>query len=90
MSTLTPLHPVTPTPSERVATSAPRAIPAFAKWAYHAVQTVWLVAMVATAISAGHSVAGFVVLWLVGAGVIATIDFVYREFLLHDHPSSSR
>ena len=45
--------------------------------------------MVVTAIGRGQTL-GFVVLWLAGAGVIATIDFVYREFVLHDHPSSSR
>ncbi len=79
MSTLTPLHRTTP---KRISISP------LARWAYHAVQTVWLVAMVVIAIGAGHTL-GFIVLWLLGAGIIATIDFVYREYLLHDHPSTS-
>ena len=56
-------------------------------WAYHAGQTAWLVAMVVIALGAGHTL-GYVVLWALGAGIIATIDFVYREYLLHDHPSN--
>jgi len=55
---------------------------------YHGAQAAWLVAMVVWAISAGPTL-GFVVLWLVGAGVIATLGFGYREYVLHDHPSSS-
>ncbi|HVN60117.1 MAG TPA: hypothetical protein VMT59_02570 [Gaiellaceae bacterium] len=51
-------------------------------------QTIWLVAIVVTAIGAGHTL-GYIVLWALGAGIIATIDFVYREYVLHDHPSSS-
>jgi hypothetical protein len=79
MSTLTPFHRATP--------STPHVIPAVATWAYHAVQTVWLVAMVVTAIGAGHTL-GYIVLWALGAGIIATIDFVYREYVLHDRPPS--
>jgi len=51
------------------------------------VQTIWLVAMVVTAIGAGHTL-GYIVLWALGAGIIATIDFVYLEYKLHDHPSN--
>jgi hypothetical protein len=53
------------------------------------IQAAWLVAMAVLAIGAGQTL-GFIVLWLVGAGVIATLGFGYREFVLHDHPSSSR
>jgi len=81
MSTFTPLH-------RTQAPSKPKAIPAIARWGYHVVQTIWLVAMVVTAIGAGHTL-GYIVLWALGAGIIATIDFVYREYVLHDHPSSS-
>ena len=80
MSALTPFH--------RVSPSTTPAIPSIATWAYHAVQTVWLVAMLVIAIGAGHTL-GYVVLWALGAGIIATLDFGYREYMLHDHPSSS-
>jgi len=80
MSTLTPFHRATP--------SSSHALPPVATWAYHAVQTVWLVAMVVTAIGAGHAL-GFIALWALGAGVIATLDFGFREYVLHDRPSSS-
>ena len=77
MSTFTPLH---RTPSH--------AIPPVARWGYHVVQAAWLLAMVVTALGAGHTL-GYVALWLVGVGIIATLDFGYREYVLHDHPSSS-
>jgi hypothetical protein len=81
MSTLTPIH-------RTQAPSKPHVISAIARWGYHLVQTIWLVAMVVTAIAAGHTL-GYIVLWALGAGIIATLDFGYREFVLHDHPSSS-
>ena len=81
MSTLTPLH-------RTRAPSKPQVIPPIASWGYHVVQTIWLVAMVVTAIGVGHTF-GYIVLWALGAGIIATLDFGYREFMLHDHPSSS-
>jgi hypothetical protein len=93
MSTLTPLHPRTsPQSSARATTEAPskpRAVTPVARWAYHVLQAAWLVAIAIMAIGAGQTL-GFIVLWLVGAGVIATLGFGYREFVLHDHPSSSR
>ena len=79
MSTLTPFHHASP--------AVARVVPQAARWAYHAVQTIWLVAMVVTAIGAGHTL-GYIVLWALGAGIIATIDFVYLEYKLHDHPSN--
>jgi len=81
MSTLTPLH-------RTQAPSKTHVIPAIARWGYHVVQTIWLVAMVVVAIGAGHTL-GYIVLWALGAGIIATLDFGYREYVLHDHPSSS-
>lgn len=86
MSTLTPLHRTTP--KQTATPSTPHDIPAVVRWGYHVVQAAWLLAMVVTAIGAGHTL-GFVALWLVGAGIIATLDFGYRELVLHDHPSSS-
>ena len=78
MSALTPFH--------RASPSTTQVIPSIAAWAYHAVQTIWLVAMVVVAIGAGHTL-GYVVLWALGAGIIATLDFGYREYMLHDRPA---
>jgi len=81
MSTLTPLH-------RTHANSKPQVIPPVARWGYHVVQAAWLLAVVITAIGAGHTL-GYIVLWALGTGIIATLDFGYREFVLHDHPSNS-
>ena len=55
MSTLTPLH-------RTGAPSKPQVIPPIARWGYHVVQTIWLVAMVVTAIGVGHTF-GYIALW---------------------------
>ena len=85
MSTLTPLRPATV--PKRAASDLPK-LSSVARRTYHVVQTIWLVAMVVIAIGAGHTL-GYIALWALGAGLIATLDFGYREYVLHDHPSSS-
>jgi len=97
MSTLTPLRPtVRPKPAApvvpREAPPAPRSLPRIARWAFVAVQAAWLAALIAAAVAIGGPAAGFAVLWLVGAAVVATLGFGYRELRLYDgpQPSSSR
>ena len=84
MSTLTPVR-----PAARVEPPLSRRIKRTLAWRiFHAVQAVWLAAMVVAAVVSGPFLGCFV-LWLVGAGVIATLGFGYREVVLYDHPSSS-
>ncbi len=90
MSTLTPLRRTTHVPPRfaRRNETTPREAPRLAWRIFHAVQTVWLATMVVLAIVSGPFIGAFV-LWLVGAAVIATLGFGYREIVLYDYPSRS-